>query len=149
MSSPMTPDMVYELSGVADPVLCPDGRRMAYASSWVERTENGDARTISRLMLMDLETGQTREFTQGIADTGPRFSPDGKSLAFLRSPGEGPRQVWVMDASGGEARPVTSQPEGSGGLRVVAGRRAHGLLRRCGAVRLAPASPAAGPRSRW
>ena len=57
MSSPMTPDMVYELSGVADPVLCPDGRRMAYSSSWVERTENGDARTISRLMLLDLETG--------------------------------------------------------------------------------------------
>ena len=112
MSSPMTPDMVYELSGVADPALSPDGRRMAYASSWVERTENGDARTISRLMLMDLETGQTREFTQGIADTGPRFSPDGKSLAFLRSPGEGPRQVWVMDASGGEARPVTSSPKG-------------------------------------
>ena len=68
---------------------------------------------------MDLASGQEaanageREFTQGNADGSPRFSPDGATLAFLRSaqPGE-PRQVWLIPADGGESRQLTSAPKG-------------------------------------
>ncbi len=111
-------DLVYELKNVADPVISPDGERMVYTKSWSVRDEAPPA-TRSRLMLMDLGSGQEaanageREFTQGNADGSPRFSPDGATLAFLRSaqPGE-PRQIWLIPADGGESRQLTSAPKG-------------------------------------
>ena len=105
-------DMVYQLKGIADPVISPDGRRLVYVLSWVEGTgETAESR--SRLMLTGPGQDGGREFTQGNADSGPRFSPGGEMLAFLRSrhPGE-PRQVWVMHTHGGEARQLTDAPKG-------------------------------------
>lgn len=104
-------ELVYELKGLSDPAVSPDGQRVVYAQSWVEGT-GGDAENRSRLMLLDAD-GSEREFTQGVADSGPRFSPDGNTLAFLRGrqPGE-PRQVWVIHAHGGEARQLTSTARG-------------------------------------
>ena len=111
-------DLVYEIKNVADPAISPDGRRIVYTRSWAVRDEPSPA-TRSRLMLADLNSGQDaanaseREFTRGNADGWPRFSPDGRTLAFLRSaqPGE-PRQIWVMPADGGEGRQLTSAPKG-------------------------------------
>ena len=105
-------DMVYQLKGIADPVISPDGKRLVYVLSWVEGTgETAESR--SRLMLTGPGQDGGREFTQGNADSGPRFSPGGEMLAFLRSrhPGE-PRQVWVMHTHGGEARQLTDAPKG-------------------------------------
>ena len=103
--------LVYELKGLSDPAVSPDGQRVVYAMSWVEGT-GGAAENRSRLMLVDAD-GTEREFTQGAADNGPRFSPDGSVLAFLRARQSGePRQVWVIHAHGGEARQVTSAAKG-------------------------------------
>ncbi len=112
MSNPIASDLVYRLKSVADPSLSPDGGKLAYALSWVERTETGDAKTRSRIMMADLAAGREREFTQGSSDTAPRFSPDGRSLAFLRSTDGPVRQLWVMDANGGEARQLTAALKG-------------------------------------
>ena len=104
-------ELVYELKGISDPAISPDGSRIVYALSWVEG-RGGAAENRSRLMLAGPD-GKPREFTQGNADGGPRFSPDGDMLAFLRArqPGE-PRQVWVMNADGGEARQLTNAAKG-------------------------------------
>ncbi len=110
-------DLVYEIKSVSDPAISPDGQRIVYTRSWAERDETSPA-TRSRLMLVDLKSGKDiasadeREFTRGNADSWPRFSPDGRTLAFLRSaqPGE-PRQIWVMPADGGEGRQLTSAPK--------------------------------------
>ena len=111
-------NLVYELKNVSDPAISPDGQRIVYTRSWAERDETSLA-TRSRLMLVDLSSGKDiadaseREFTRGNADSWPRFSPDGTTVAFLRStqPGE-PRQIWVMPPDGGEARQLTSAPKG-------------------------------------
>ena len=104
-------ELVYELKGISDPVISPDGQHTLYALTWVEGT-GGTAENRSRLMLAGPD-GRQREFTQGNADGSPRFSPDGSSLAFLRAtqPGE-PRQVWVMSTHGGEARQITEAAKG-------------------------------------
>ena len=61
--------------------------------------------------------GGPRQLTFGGRDAAPAYSPDGKSLAFLRSQKDssgkpGKAQLWVMPTSGGEARRVTDNPLG-------------------------------------
>ena len=61
---------------------------------------------------------QARQFTAGPHDTAPRWSADGKRLAFLRA-GEKdgkpePAQIFVIDPAGGEARALTEMPKATG-----------------------------------
>jgi dipeptidyl aminopeptidase/acylaminoacyl peptidase len=109
MLRPIGPDAVYALVGVADPHFAPDGRRLAFVRSWIDR-EAMEAR--SYVMLMTLSDGQTEVFTQGMHDTMPRFAPDGGSLAFLRRHNNQRPQVWLMPVHGGEARQLTHAPGG-------------------------------------
>jgi dipeptidyl aminopeptidase/acylaminoacyl peptidase len=104
MSRPIGPDAIYHLVGVADPHFTPDGQRLAFVRSWIDR-EAMEAR--SHIRLMSLSDGRTEVFTQGMHDTFPRFSPDGRYLAFLRRHDNQPRQVWLMPVHGGEARQLT------------------------------------------
>ena len=56
-------------------------------------------------MRLDLQTGEVVNLTSvtsgavAVADTGPRFSPDGKRIAFTSVLG-GSNQIYVMDADG-------------------------------------------------
>ncbi len=109
MTTPIGPDVARLLRAVADPALSPDGSRLAYTHSWFGQ-ENGDAR--SRIMMLDLATGQQEEFTQGKADAVPKFAPGGATLGFLRPDEDDRRQVWLMAAGGGEARPLTAMERG-------------------------------------
>ncbi len=110
MSSPLTPEMVRNLKSVAEPSLSPDGSRLAFTYSWVE-PDSLESR--SRIRMLRLEPGAAEaatDFTRGVNDGLPRFSPDGQTLAFLRG-GEGePRQIWLIGVGGGEARQLTCSP---------------------------------------
>ena len=109
MSSPIGPEVAHRLKSISDPSLSPDGSRVAYALSWAEPPEMNSR---SRIMMLDVDQGTTVEFTQGNRDSAPRFSPEGKSLAFFRVDAESKRQVWVMGAGGGEARQATAHAQG-------------------------------------
>ncbi len=108
MTNPITPEIVYQLRGAADPSISPNGRRLAYTQSWVDCGDVIEAK--SRIVMMDLGDGSSREFTRGNRDSVAKFSPDGRTLAFLRADGQRGREVWVMDADGGEARPLDGAP---------------------------------------
>jgi tricorn protease len=81
------------------PALSPDGRTLAF--DW-----NGDIWTVP------LRGGVARPLTSHPGkDTSPRFSPDGKEIAFL-SDREGSPQVFVMPAVGGSPVQVTFHSTG-------------------------------------
>ena len=109
MPSPISPDIVYELVTVSQPFVAPDGLRVAYVQSSVDRPA---MESRSRVMVMDLPGGETRPFTAGPGDTSPRFSPDGRLIAFIRPDGNGRRQVWLISVAGGEATQLTTMAGG-------------------------------------
>ena len=114
MPSSITPDLVYKLVSVASPSLSPDGSKLAFVRSQINR-ESMENR--SQIMLMDLSSGESAPFTSGKSDSGPRYSPDGRHLAFVRPDDKGKSQIWIMPTGGGEARKLTDV---AGGITDIA-----------------------------
>ena len=110
----MRPEDVYALTSVSEPRLSPDGRRVAYVVHWVDREANGYR---SAIWLRSLDgSSEPRQLTSGLRrDWSPRWSPDGRWLAFLSNrEGEdekAPGQLYVLPADGGEPRRLTDGPE--------------------------------------
>jgi len=97
------------LKVVGDPQVAPGGRWLAYAVNTISLQDN---RGTSRVWLADVTTGETRALTGGPAsDRSPRWSPDGRFLAFI-STRQGGSQIWTLPVSGGEAQKVTSLADG-------------------------------------
>ena len=109
MASPITAEIIYELTSYSSPTLSPQGSLLAFAQSRVDRDS---MQSRSSIMLASLDEGMTRAFTQGPKDSAPQFSPDGKTLAFLRPDDKGRAQIWTISLDGGEAAQVTSAEGG-------------------------------------
>ena len=78
----MRPEDVYELTGAADPRISPDGSRVAYVVWWIDKDAN-DYRSAIWVAPMDGSAEPTK-FTAGEKrDCSPRWSPDGRWLAFV------------------------------------------------------------------
>ena len=93
-----------------EPALSPDGSQIVY----VLRTSDVDADTSVRsLWRVGARTGVPQQLTRGQADSAPAWSPDGTRVAFLRAQ-EGPAQLWLLPASGGEPEQLTTLPLGAG-----------------------------------
>ena len=111
----MKPEDVYALTSVVDPRLSPDGRRVAYTVSRVDEEANA-YRTAIWVAPLD-GSAEPRQFTSGERNDGsPRWSPDGRWLAFVSSrDGEDEKkaksQLYVMAADGGEPRKLTDGKE--------------------------------------
>src|SRR3989442_14903437 len=104
-------DDYIAMKSVGDPALSPDGKWVAYT---VTEDSLKDNRGTTRIWLADLGTGDTRRLTEGPgSDRQPRWSPDGRTLAFVstRPPQNGP-QVWILPIGGGEARRGSNPPDG-------------------------------------
>ena len=109
MSNPIQPDLACRVGSVGDPSLSPDGSLLAYTHSWFDQVQ---LESCSRIMLLSLADGKDQEFSQGKADSVPKFAPDGTTLGFLRSDEKGQRQLWVIAVGGGEAKQLTTMPRG-------------------------------------
>ncbi|MCH9017640.1 MAG: alpha/beta fold hydrolase [Chloroflexi bacterium] len=106
MSQGHTPQsLIYELTDVSGPSLSPDGTQLVFVRSKVDKEA---METSSQIMRMELPNGEIAQFTSGSRDGAPRFSPDGKSVAFLRPDDKGRKQIWIIPTSAGEARKLTS-----------------------------------------
>ncbi|MBE3589904.1 MAG: S9 family peptidase [Firmicutes bacterium] len=99
-----------------DPQLSPDGARVAFTRTWIEKKEN---KYRTQIDVVPFEGGTAQPFTGGSGrDSSPRWSPDGRWLAFISDreaqkgkddddrDALGP-QIYVIPTSGGEARRIT------------------------------------------
>lgn len=90
--------------------ISPDGMWAAYTVSVPRTADEDPGSAYSELYLVSTKTGETRPFITGKVNvSSPRFSPDGKRIAFLTRRGEkAETQVWMIPVDGGEAIKVTS-----------------------------------------
>src|SRR5918997_1502582 len=119
---PFTPESLYELRWVSDPQIAPDGRRVAYVEHWVEEgTKDGKQTLVYRtaLFLSDDLDAKPRRLTRSVDadDWMPRWSPDGRSIAFLSTRDGGRPHLFVLDLDGGEARQLTRPDTLSQGVK--------------------------------
>jgi dipeptidyl aminopeptidase/acylaminoacyl peptidase/CubicO group peptidase (beta-lactamase class C family) len=92
------------------PALSPDGSQIVY----VLRTSDAAAdRSVRSLWRVGAQSGEPEQLTRGQADSAPAWSPDGTCIAFLRA-ADGPAQVWLLPAGGGEPEQLTTLPLGAG-----------------------------------
>lgn len=106
-------DDLARLADVLEPQFSPDGRTVIYSLS----TVNTEADSFqSDLWTVPYAGGKPVQLTRtpDSDESRPRWSADGRQLAFLTDRGgEGATtQVWVMPAQGGEARKLTNFADG-------------------------------------
>jgi dipeptidyl aminopeptidase/acylaminoacyl peptidase len=116
------------LRTVSRPTIHPDGSRAVVS---LTRADFAADDYVGQLWSVSLHGKPTpRRVTRGHRDTAPRFSPDGRLLAFLRSSPGDPAQLFVVDAAGGEPVQVTNVPLGVSDFRWRPDSAALGFIAR-------------------
>jgi dipeptidyl aminopeptidase/acylaminoacyl peptidase len=149
---------LYELGVVADPRLSPEGTWVAYT---VQRLDRKLDEETSDVYMVPLAGGAALRLTAS-ADkpaSSPRFSPDGRYLAFLSARGGRHAEVWLLDRRGGEAQRLTDykadvadlawSPDGRRLALIVADPdpdQQEAAATAAGAAGPAPAQPPAPPK---
>lgn len=100
---------IDRLISVGRPTIAPDGSFAVFATSRPDLAAN---RAVGQLWRIDLPAGAPRRLTRGVADSTPRLSPDGATVAFLRSDAKGKAQIFVVAAGGGEPVQATDAAAG-------------------------------------
>ena len=102
-----SPDDFYRVQDVSEPQVSPDGAWVAYVVTSNDR-EADEAR--SAIWMVSWDGSQHLALTAAADGTDkPRWSPDGRYLAFLATPaGSEKAQIMLLDRRGGDARQLTS-----------------------------------------
>jgi dipeptidyl aminopeptidase/acylaminoacyl peptidase len=107
--SPMTFDDLMAVKRVGDAQISPDGARVAYVVNNIDKNLN---RGKNSIWVVPATGGSPQQLiTSDKSDFSPRWSADGKWLAFLSSR-EGAPQIFVAGADGSNPRKITNVPEG-------------------------------------
>lgn len=103
---PMASDDLYRYEIVSDPQIAPDGQQIVFC---VQRVDRDTEKKHTNLWLAAADGRRLRQFTYGKqADTQPRWSPDGRTIAFVSNRGsEEQAQLYLIPVDGGEARALT------------------------------------------
>ena len=106
---------IFDFAWVGDPQVSPDGSTVVFVKVTVNSARTNYDTAIWAVSTSGSE--EPRRLTSGVRDTTPRWSPDGKFLAFVRSsetPGSFP-QIYLLPSGGGEAFQLTNVARCGGG----------------------------------
>jgi dipeptidyl aminopeptidase/acylaminoacyl peptidase len=107
---PIEIDDLYAFHVPGDPVVSPDGTAILTTVLTIDR-DSGEYR--AAIWRFDADGGNERQLTSGAwRDSAPRWSPDGRWIAFRSKRDGDAAQLWVMPVDGGEAIRVTNLDHG-------------------------------------
>ena len=109
----LTPEQAIARRQLSDVRISPDGERICFV---VSEPPKGATRT-RHIWMLAVRSREVRRFTNSSkSEFSPRWSPDGKTLAFI-SDREESAQIYLMPGDGGEASRLT---EGKNAVRAFA-----------------------------
>jgi dipeptidyl aminopeptidase/acylaminoacyl peptidase len=122
MAKRISVEHLWQLDRPVQPTLSPDGAQACVSVASFDMEENKQR---SSLWLLSAFGGEPRQLTTcGDKDGEPRWSPDGRWIAFVAKrpavgseKGDDEPQVYIIPPDGGEARRLTEMPTGAFGLR--------------------------------
>jgi dipeptidyl aminopeptidase/acylaminoacyl peptidase len=107
---------LFKFVWIADPQISPDGSKVAFVR--VDVNEKADSYDTAIWIAGTDGKEPPRRLTGGTRDNTPRWSADGRRLAFVRAAEKDgkvqPPQIYVISMLGGEARAATELPRGAG-----------------------------------
>ncbi|HKO04419.1 MAG TPA: S9 family peptidase [Candidatus Acidoferrales bacterium] len=108
-------DDFLAIKDVARAQISPDGKWVAYTVRTLDLAED---KSSTQIWMIPAAGGEAVPLTaKSASSSSPRWSPDGKYLAFLSSRGEGAKtQVWTLYMGGGEAQQLTDTLQGVSGF---------------------------------
>ena len=106
-----TPKESMKIKSISQTDISHDGKYAAYVVREAIMEEK-KSEYLNQIWVTNLVTKQNYQYTYNLKSSmSPKFSPDGKKIAFLSSR-SGKNQVWIMNTHGGEARKLTNEKKG-------------------------------------
>ncbi len=115
----VTAEDYFAFEQAGDPRIAPDGKWVAYSVTTIDQKTN---RRVSRIWIAALDGSHPPVPYTGEASssTSPRWSPDGRFMAFISARAEGAPgasvqqrpQIWILSRNGGEARRMSNLENG-------------------------------------
>ncbi|MCX6572822.1 MAG: hypothetical protein NTX99_02410, partial [Candidatus Aminicenantes bacterium] len=103
-------DDLFQIKDVSEAQVSPDGKWVAYT---VGSTSLKEEKSEAQVWMVPTAGGDPIPMTaKGSSASRPRWSPDGKYLAFLSARGEAKTQVWLLDRNGGDSQQLTEVRQG-------------------------------------
>lgn len=100
---------LFKLHSITSPVLAPNGKEAVFIRTQMDEKDN---KYYAYLYYLNVETEEITQWTHKKERvSSPQWSEDGKYIAFL-SNREEKNQIYILSASGGEAKKVTNLEKG-------------------------------------
>ncbi len=107
-----TPDKIMTYKNITETNISPDGKLVAYVVN-VPVMEGEKSEYNSQIWVAATDGSFNVQYSRGAkSSTSPRFSPDGKQIAFMSNRSGDKNQIYVMRIMGGEPEQITDGKSG-------------------------------------